>query len=132
MTTLLSAAQRADLHAVLRAWYQTQPPAATLAEAETFAVAVGQVAAECVFEQGTQACGTRAGYQGPRLSCPCGQQARFVNYRQRWLRGRPGLVGVSRAYYHCRHCHTTDQRQGNLPAGDDYFSRFASFAASIR
>lgn len=104
MTKLLSAAQRADLHAVLRAWYAAQSPARDLAEAEQFALEVGRVAAAGTFIFGVEACGTRAGYQGPQLPCPCGQAARFVGYRPRWVRGVPGEARVSRGYYHCGAC----------------------------
>jgi len=110
MTTLVSASARADLHALVREWYRTQPPAMELAGAEAFALAVGQVVAECVFEEAVAACGTRAGYQGPFLPCPCGRPARFVGYRRRWVRGQPGEVPVTRAYYHCREC-----SQGQCP-----------------
>ena len=101
MTELLSASQRADLHALVREWCRTQPPAADLAQAEQFAVQVGRVVAACAFETAVETCGTRAGYCGTSLPCRCGGRARFVGYRRRWLRGQPGEVGVSRAYYHC-------------------------------
>src|SRR5437762_8287927 len=106
MTQLLSAAQRADLHATVREWYRSQPQAQNLAEAEQFAAEVGQAAAEGAFACGVQACGTRAGYRGTQVRCACGRTARFVSYRQRWIRGVPGEAAVSRAYYHCPICHT--------------------------
>ncbi|HEV3049557.1 MAG TPA: ISKra4 family transposase [Longimicrobium sp.] len=105
MTQCLSASQRADLHAVVREWYRAQPPAQDLAAAEQFATEVGRAAAACAFECGVQACGTRAGYHGTSVRCACGQSARFVGYRRRWVRGVPGEVGVTRAYYHCGACH---------------------------
>jgi hypothetical protein len=104
VTTVVSPAARADLHALLRDWLRQQPPVRNLEEAERLATEIGQVAAECAFECGAEACGTRAGYGGTRLPCACGGSARFVGYRRRWVRGLPGEVGVTRAYYHCRAC----------------------------
>ncbi len=116
MTELLSASQRADLHGVVREWYQAQPQAQNLAEAEAFAGEVGQAAAASAFACGVQVCGTRAGYGGTQVPCACGRGARFVGYRRRWVRGVPGEVGVSRAYYHCPACQTGvvpwDREQG--------------------
>ena len=104
MTELVSASARADLHALVREWCRAQTDPTDLEQAEQFALAVGQVVAECAFECAVEACGTRAGYCGPALPCPCGQGARFVGYRRRWVRGQPGEVAVTRAYYHCREC----------------------------
>jgi hypothetical protein len=104
---VLSPAERADLHAVLREWFRKQPRGATdLESAEQLAAAIGQVAAECAFECGVEHCGTRAGYQGAGCPCSCGAVARFMGYRRRWVRGLHGEVGVTRAYYHCRACGT--------------------------
>lgn len=104
---VLSPAERADLHAVLRAWFHQQPRGATdLESAEQLATAIGQAAAECAFECGVEACGTRAGYQGSACPCSCGEVARFIGYRRRWVRGLHGEVGVTRAYYHCCACGT--------------------------
>lgn len=111
MTTgAFSAEMRADLHTVVREWYRQHGTAQDLEQAETLAIEVGRVAAECAFECGVAACGERAGYRGSRIACPCGAWARFVDYRRRWVRGVPGEVPVTRAYYHCRQCH-----QGSLP-----------------
>lgn len=109
-TAALSTGMRADLHAVVREWYRQHGTAQNLEQAETVAIEVGRVAAECAFECGAAACGERAGYRGARLACPCGARAKFVGYRRRWVRGVPGEVAVTRAYYHCRQC-----RQGSLP-----------------
>src|ERR1051326_7741238 len=97
MTQLLSASQRADLCAVVREWYRSQPQAQNLAEAEQFATEVGYAAAACAFECGVQACGTRAGYRGAWVRCRCGRTARFMGYRRRGVRGGPGEGGVSRS-----------------------------------
>lgn len=111
-----SAEMRADLQAHVQAWYQEHGRATTLEAAEVLAVEVGRVAAACAFECGARACGQRAGYQGARQLCGCGGTARFVGYRSRWIRGLPGEVQVSRAYYHCAACHQGvtpwDQEQG--------------------
>jgi hypothetical protein len=116
MTTPLSAEMRADLHALVQAWYQEHGMATTLEGAEWLALEVGRVAAAAAFDCGAAACGERAGYQGARLPCACGGTARFVSFRPRWVRGLPGEVRVSRAYYHCPDCHQGiapwDQEQG--------------------
>jgi len=104
MTTQVSVSARADLHDLVREWYRTQAGASNLEQAEAFALEVGRVVAECVFECAVATCGTRAGYCGSARTCPCGQRARFVGYRRRWVRGQPGEVEVTRAYYHCREC----------------------------
>ena len=104
MTRVLSSAERADLHALVRAWYRKQPSVTSLEEAEQLAIQIGTVAAECAFECGAETCGDRAGYQGSSCPCSCGARARFIGYRRRWVRGLPGEVGVTRAYYHCRTC----------------------------
>ncbi len=100
----VSTSARADLHAVVCQWCHAHPEAANLEQAEHFAIQVGRLAAECAFECAVEACGTRVGYCGASLPCRCGQRARFVGYRRRWVRGQPGEVGVTRAYYHCRWC----------------------------
>jgi len=116
MTDQVSVSARADLHALVREWCRAQTPVPDLEGAEAFALAVGRVVAECVFECAAEACGTRAGYRGAAVACPCGRSARFVGYRRRWVRGQPGTVAVTRAYYHCRECGSGqcpwDQEQG--------------------
>jgi len=104
MTCEVSASAGADLQGLVREWCRAHPGAANLEQAEEFATQVGRLASECAFECAVEACGTRAGYCGASLPCGCGQRARFVGYRRRWVRGQPGEVGVSRAYYHCRWC----------------------------
>src|SRR3569833_2040252 len=110
MTEAISASARADLHDRVREWHQAQVAAGNLEQAEAFALEVGRVAAECVFECAVATCATRVGYQGPVTACACGRGARFVGYRRRWVRGQPGEVAVTRAYYHCRAC-----GQGHCP-----------------
>jgi hypothetical protein len=104
MTWEVSTSACSDLHALVREWCRAHQQAGNLEQAERFAIQVGQLAAECAFECAVEACGTKAGYCGASLPCHCGQRARFVGYRCRWVRGQPGEVGVSRAYYHCRWC----------------------------
>jgi hypothetical protein len=107
MTQRLSASAAEDLRAHLREWFRSHPEVHfdNLEAAEECAVEVGRVAAECAFESAAGVCGTRAGYCGAWVACACGGRAKFVGYRRRWVRGQPGEVGVTRAYYHCRGCH---------------------------
>ena len=104
MTEQLTPAETADLHALLRDWLRRRPAVTSLAAADQLATEIGRAAAACAFTEGAAACGTRAGYQGGQRPCPCGQRARFVDYRRRWVRGLHGEAAVSRAYYRCRAC----------------------------
>src|SRR5262249_35060703 len=48
----------------------------------------------------------KGGYRGSSLSCPaCREPARFVAYRGRTVVSLLGPIRVTRAYYHCPHCH---------------------------
>ena len=41
------------------------------------------------------------------MSCPmCGESAKFVGYRDKDVTSLVGDMRLSRAYYHCKHCHT--------------------------
>lgn len=45
------------------------------------------------------------------MSCPhCQEDARFINYRPKWVTTLLGDVHLPRAYYHCKHC-----SQGSFP-----------------
>ena len=46
-------------------------------------------------------------YRGVRISCECGKEADFKDYRKRWIRTLHGDVEVFRGYYRCRECHRT-------------------------
>ena len=93
MSWEISAAARADLHALVQEWCRTHVPAANRLEAEQFALEVGQAAAEAAFEEAVAGCGTQAGYRGSSLPCRCGGRTRFVGYRRRWVCGQPGEGG---------------------------------------
>src|ERR1051326_290447 len=110
MTESLSAGARADLHAMVREWYQQPGKGATLEQAEAVAEEVGRAAAECAFECGAARCGTKAGYAGPSIACPCGGAARFVGHRPRRGRGLAGEGSARRAYYQCAGC-----QRGQVP-----------------
>lgn len=55
-------------------------------------------------------------YKGVRIVCECGGEARFKEYRERYIKTLHGDVKISRAYYCCEHCGQTympwDQEQG--------------------
>lgn len=110
MAQQISASDRADLRAMITGWCKTHCPPYSVAEAEELAQNIAREVAQAVVETSVKATAGRASYQGSRLPCACGQQARFVNYRQRWVRTLCGDVAVKRAYYHCQAC-----RRGRLP-----------------
>ncbi len=116
MTTLISPEARQDLLGIVAGWCARHAQAGNLAEAETLAEEARHLVGQAVLEAGLAAQGGKATYQGRFRPCACGQQARFVGYRPRWIRSLCGEVRLTRAYYHCPACHTGqhpwDQAQG--------------------
>lgn len=106
MTEVLSAEQVVSLQRTVEAWCATQDLPPQLDAAERLAQAVGRVVTATTLAAAVTQWGPRLGYVGPTLACACHHSARFVGHRSRWLRGIAGEVQVSRAYYHCSHCHT--------------------------
>ena len=55
-------------------------------------------------------------YRGVRVSCECGTEASFKEYRERFVRTLHGDMQVNRAYYRCHQCGRSyipwDQEQG--------------------
>jgi hypothetical protein len=107
---------RADLLSQVRRWCAQQPAAHDLAELEQLALEISRCVGQAVVEQGLAQLDKTQGYRGSSRECGCGRKAKFVSYRQRWVGTLFGPVAVTRAYYHCRHCHTGqvpwDQAQG--------------------
>ncbi len=93
-------------------------PCTSLSEAEHAVTKIVQEFAPLLLQSLLQASTGRHTYRGTSMECSCGEQARFVGYRQRTLMGLWGSVAVKRAYYHCAHCHggqlPWDQEQGLL------------------
>lgn len=85
-------------------WAREHVGAGSLAEAEVAAEAVRRACGEAVLTTAMRQQSGRATYRGTRLTCECGGEARFVGYRERWVKAVAGEVQVSRAYYHCRGC----------------------------
>lgn len=54
-------------------------------------------------------------YQGPRLGCPCGQQARYAGRKGKIFQSVVGTLALERAYYHCPAC-----GQGFCPRDRDW------------
>jgi len=46
----------------------------------------------------------QGGFQGPRVPCPQGHEAEFVDYRRKEVLTVLAPIQVERAYYHCRSC----------------------------
>jgi hypothetical protein len=116
MTTLISPEARQDLLGIVAAWCTRHAQTGSLEEAETLAEEARHLVGQAVLEAGLASQGGQATYQGRVRPCACGQKARFVGYRARWLRSLCGEVRLQRAYYHCAACHTGhhpwDQAQG--------------------
>lgn len=104
MTEQISAAALASLQETVAAWWAAQAVDVPPEQAEVVAQAVGRTVAAQVLAQCWQQSSGRASYQGTRRPCACGGRARFVQYRERWLRTLCGEQRVARAYYHCAAC----------------------------
>jgi hypothetical protein len=61
------------------------------------------------------------------LPCPCGQQARYRELRDKTILSALGAVQVSRPYYLCPHCH-----QGQFPADQELDIVDTEFSPGVR
>ena len=97
-------------------WCDRELQVQSIAEAEEAVLEVSRRLAEAMMAAAVKKLEHRATYEGPSLTCECGGTARFITYRKRWIRTMCGDVQVSRAYYHCKECHTGispwDNREG--------------------
>lgn len=87
-------------------WCARELHVQSIAEAEQAVLETSRRLAEAMMAAAVKRLEHRATYEGPSLTCECGERARFVGYRKRWIRTMCGDVRVSRAYYHCNDCHT--------------------------
>lgn len=87
-------------------WCERELDVSSIAEAEQAVFEASRRLAEAMMAAAVKKLDHRATYEGPGLACECGGTARFVGYRRRWVRTMCGDVQASRAYYHCRDCHT--------------------------
>lgn len=128
MTPDSSRSELADLlAAVAREWCENHLPGAGVEEAEALAVEAGRRVGGAVFEVAVRKGNVDRGYHGARLPCPCGMGARFVSYRERWVRSVVGEVRVERAYYRCQQC------KHSFCAWDEkYGMSAASFTPSLK
>jgi hypothetical protein len=97
-------------------WCEKELNVRSIAEAEEAIVEVSRRLAESMMAAAVKKLEHRQTYEGTGVACDCGEKARFIGYRSRWVRTMCGDVRVSRAYYHCSGCHTGaspwDARQG--------------------
>ena len=89
---------------------------ATLSEGESNVQTAMRLFANCFFEQMMAATDGKKTYEGRAIPCQCGASAHFENYRSRKVVSLYGEANVSRAYYRCAQCHTSqtpwDKKQG--------------------
>jgi len=92
------------------------PKAKNLEEAERMALDLAEQVKKAAFQALVEPLAGKATYQGTSVSCGCGERARFVGYRRRWIRSLCGEVHIARAYYHCSQCQSGlapwDHQQG--------------------
>jgi len=105
-----------DLQSKMSEWCASQAQIHDLVELEQFAVEVSRCVGHTVIEQGLPKLDKTRGYRTSSLPCDCGEKAKFVAYRERWIGTLFGAVQVERAYYHCKDCRTGhvpwDREQG--------------------
>lgn len=99
-----------DLEASAREWAQGNVPGSSLAEAEQQIEEKVRRLRQVMMEEVGKKMGGRETYEGSTIACECGERARFVGYRRRWIQTLCGEIEVTRAYYHCRGC-----GRGHLP-----------------
>lgn len=87
-------------------WCQSNISAKTIAEAEETVLELSRRLAESMMAALVKNLDGKATYQGSSVVCECGDRARFVEYRTRWLRTMCGDIQINRAYYHCSNCHS--------------------------
>jgi len=110
VTNVLSSSAVQDLLALVRRQFREQCPAADLDAADQWTEALVRQLAPLLLAAVAEECDPQRGYHGRTRACGCGAQARFVNYRSRWIQGLCGEIQVKRAYYHCSTC-----QHGHVP-----------------
>ena len=110
MAQAISTQARQDLLEVVSAWFTRHGQASNLDAVEAVAEQAQRLVGQAILEVGLLQVGGKATYEGRQLPCPCGEQARFVGYRSRYVHSLCGEARVRRAYYHCPTCH-----RGQLP-----------------
>lgn len=97
-------------------WCETEVRVDSIAEAEETILEVSRKLAETMMAAAVKKLDHKQTYDGASVVCECGEKARFVSYRGRWVRTMCGDVRVRRAYYHCTSCHSGmspwDRKQG--------------------
>ena len=93
-----------SLRVLVADWTREQLQTHSLVESEEAAEAVRRESGEVVLQVTLQRQTDRATYQGVSVPCVCGRTARFVSYRDRWVKSVCEEAKVRRAYYHCRDC----------------------------
>lgn len=86
-------------------WCRQNVSVDNLNEAEQLAMEMGRKLSQAMLSAMVEQIDEKKTYQGTRIECECGRDARFVDYRARWVRTLCGDIRVLRAYYHCRECH---------------------------
>lgn len=106
MTSKLSKQARESLLTAVSDWCNINVHPENLDDSELLASEVRDLVGQTVLEAGLHSQEGKSTYQGSYIPCSCGDRARFVSYRTRWVRTLYGEVQMNRAYYYCKSCHT--------------------------
>lgn len=102
--TLSSTETTKDLQDMAAGWARENVSVATIWEAEQVIVEVARKLAQSMMAAAVEKLDREATYEGTGIACDCGERARFVSYRSRWIRTLCGDIEAERAYYHCKEC----------------------------
>jgi len=105
VTTLVSTNAEKDLQDAAANWVQECIPIiGTIADAEQAILEVAHRLSQSMMAAAVEQMDKKATYEGTSIPCDCGEKAKFIGYRPRWIRTLCGDVQAERAYYHCKGC----------------------------
>lgn len=104
MTNTISTQKIEILQETAAEWCRQNVSADSLSDAEQMAIEIGRKVSQAMLSAMVEQIDEKKTYQGTYIECECGNDARFVGYRQKWVRTLCGDIRVLRAYYHCREC----------------------------
>ena len=96
-----------DLLGTCREWCREHVRAEDLGELEGLVADVVRAVGEAMMQECLPSLASEHGRPDGGVRCSCGHKARYVSDRPRGVGTQYGVVEVSRAYYHCRHCRSS-------------------------